>query len=238
MTHLYHLTKISGNSKTGPIPVSTSSHSTCPDACPLKRNGCYADSGPLALHWRAVSEKGRGHDLDTFCTQIKRLPKQQLWRYSQAGDLPGQADRIDAEALEKIVRANHGRRGFAYTHYPADAPANARAIAHANEQGFVISLSANNLEHADALADLGIAPVVTILPADQLTMTRTPAGRLVAVCPAVTNDDINCANCGICAVGHRQAIIGFPAHGSGARKAQQVFNARRKPTIEPRPDAR
>lgn len=88
------------------------------------------------------------------------------------------------------------------------------------------------------VADLGIAPVVTLLPADQAETTHTPAGRLVAVCPAVTNDDINCANCGICAVGHRQAIIGFTAHGSGARQAQQVFNARRKSPIESRTDDR
>ena len=223
MTHAYHLTRVSGNKKTGPIPVSTTSQSTCPASCPLKGNGCYAESGPLALHWKAVSQGERGHDLDHFCHEIKRLPKGQLWRYAQAGDLPGDTHQIDADALQKIVDANRGRHGFAYTHYSALEPENARAIASANAQGFVINLSANSLEHADELARLGVGPVVTILPPGQTKATTTPEGRHVSVCPAATSDDMDCARCGICAVGHRKAIIGFPAHGSGAAKAHKVF---------------
>lgn len=100
MAHTYHLTRVSANKKTGPIPVSTTSKSTCPASCPLKGNGCYAESGPLALHWNAVSKGGRGHDLDHFCHEIKRLPKGQLWRYGQAGDLPGDTCQVDAGALQ------------------------------------------------------------------------------------------------------------------------------------------
>lgn len=221
--HLYHLTRVSSNAKTGPIPVSTTSRSSCPDACPLKHNGCYADRGPLGMHWSAVSEKGRGYDLEKFCTQIEALPKHQLWRYAQAGDLPGDGCHIDAQALERIVRANRGRRGFGYTHYPALEPANARAIASAAAQGFVINVSCDSLEQADVMAKLRIAPVVTILPADQLKHTRTPEGRHVSICPAVVRDDVSCASCGICAMPHRRAIIGFPAHGTGAKKAERVF---------------
>lgn len=222
MGHKYHLTRVSGNAKTGPIPVSTTSKSTCPDACPLKRNGCYAESGPIALHWGAVSTKGRGYDLEEFCSQIKRLPRKQLWRYGQAGDLPGEANQINFDDLEKIVEANQGRNGFAYTHYPADKPENARAIAFANSNGFVINLSADSLNHADKLADLGVAPVVTLLPEGTKKPVKTPAGRQVSVCPASIRNDINCATCGICAT-QRKAIIGFPVHGAGKGKAQKVF---------------
>jgi hypothetical protein len=231
MKHHYHLTRISNNAKTGPIPVSTTSRSSCPEACPLKSNGCYADHGPLGIHWRAVSTQGRGHDLEKFCTQIEALPKHQLWRYAQAGDLPGDGHHIDTEALERIVRANTGRHGFGYTHYPALEPANARAIASAVRQGFVINLSCDSLEQADVAAKLRIAPVVTILPADQRKPLRTPEGRLVAVCPASVRDDISCASCGVCAIPHRRAIIGFPAHGTAAKKAERVFWM--KPTSSP-----
>lgn len=223
MHHTYHLTRVSANAKTGPIPVSTTSKSSCPPSCALRGNGCYAESGPLALHWSAVSETRRGYDLEKFCAEIRRLPRGQLWRYGQAGDLPGENDQIDAAALGAIVSANRGRRGFAYTHYPATEAANARAIAHANAQGFVINLSANNLVHADMLVGLGIAPVATLLPSDQTKPTRTPDGHFVAVCPAAVRDDVTCASCGICANSTRKAIIGFPAHGTSMKKAHKVF---------------
>ena len=223
MAHTYHLTRVSANKKTGPIPVSTTSKSSCPASCPLKGNGCYAESGPRALHWNAVSKGDRGHDLDHFCHEIKRLPKGQLWRYGQAGDLPGDTCQVDAGALQKIVDANRERNGFAYTHYSTLEPENARAIASANAQGFVINLSANSLEHADELARMRVGPVVVLLPPDQTEPTTTPEGRHVSVCPASIRDDVSCATCGICAVVQRRTIIGFPAHGSGAAKAHKVF---------------
>ena len=222
MMYKYHLTCISSNAKTGPIPVSTASHSTCPEICPLKGDGCYAESGPLMIHWKAVSED-RGYDLDQFCSEIRQLPKGQLWRYGQAGDLPGDGHNIDSAELAKLAAANKGRKGFAFTHYEPTGD-NADAIKSAVAEGFMVNLSANNLEHADELADLGVAPVVTLLPADQTKPLKTPQGRLVAICPAVTTKGMTCARCGICAK-PRKAIIGFPAHGTGKRKAAAVFHA-------------
>lgn len=229
MTHTYHLTRISGNKKTGPIPVSTSSKSTCP-SCPLKGNGCYAESGPLRLHWDKVSGGSRGGTLTELCGAIRKLPKHQLWRWAQAGDLPGDADHIDTLALAELVDANAGRDGFGFTHYDPRVGDNAMALAHANDHGFTINLSANNLEHADELYALGIAPVVVVLPIDQTKPSKTPAGRHISVCPATVRDDVTCATCGICAVSSRKAIIGFPAHGSGAKKAQAMFFAPRTMT--------
>ena len=63
---LTHLTTKSSNKKVGPIPVSTSSHLNCPQTCPYLNNGCYADGGPLALHWRKVTEGERGDTWDEF----------------------------------------------------------------------------------------------------------------------------------------------------------------------------
>lgn len=231
MTHTYHLTRVSGNAKTGPIPVTTTSASTCPSACPFQRNGCYAESGPLALHWHAVSHSDRGGTLTELCSAIKKLPRRQLWRWAQAGDLPGDTVMLNAADVEQLVDANTGKHGFGFTHYDPMIPHNAGIIRAANEGGFTINLSANNLDHADALADLNIGPVATVLPIDTTKPLRTPAGRLVAVCPAVVRDDVTCASCGICAVPHRKAIIGFPAHGAGAKKAQKVFWARSTPAV-------
>jgi hypothetical protein len=44
---------------------------------------------------------------------------------------------------------------------------------------------------------------------------------------AAVRDDVICASCRICTVVNRKAIIRFPAHCSGAKKAQAIFFAPR-----------
>jgi len=213
MSYSVHLSPKSANAKTGPIPVSTSSKSTCPTDCAM-RAGCYASSGPLALHWGAVSNGTRGTDWHTFVDQIAALPDGQLWRHNQAGDLPGDGTTVDPVALGELVHANIGRRGFTYTHYrDADSLAWVR---HANAWGFTVNLSANDLVDADRLADTGAGPVVVVLSSDHTDNTTTPSGRKVVVCPATQRDDVSCATCQLCQR-QRSAIVGFPAHGSRKR---------------------
>ena len=168
-----------------------------------------------------------------------------VWRYAQAGDLPGYGPQIDGTLLEEVVAANAGKNVIAFTHKPVlgDDPVaveNRRLIAGAVKAGFTINLSADNPAHADSLAELGIAPIVTVLGrayarkavrhrfkrrrdqwAEAIGEWRdrtaslprhTPAGRRIAVCPA-TYSDATCKTCGACAR-VRDAVIGFPAHGA------------------------
>lgn len=225
-----HFTHISSNAKTGPIPVSTTSADTCPDACPFKRvnddeNGCYAAYGPLALHWKKVTTGQRGNEYDSFLSLVRALPDGQLWRHNQAGDLPGLGDSIDSAALAALVAANTGKRGFTYTHKPMSAD-NQTAVAHANQSGFTVNLSGNNLAHADELAALDVGPVVSVVPQDTPHKFQTPAGRNGVICPAQTRDNVSCATCQLCARSNRNGlIIGFLAHGSGAKKAEKIARA-------------
>jgi len=103
-----HLTLKSANVKTGPIPVSTTERDSCPTDCKMK-NECYAASGPLALHWAAVSNGTRGTAWGQFTASIAALPEGQLWRHNQAGDLPQVDGTIDAVKLGQLVAANAGR---------------------------------------------------------------------------------------------------------------------------------
>jgi hypothetical protein len=215
----------SRNRKTGPIPVSTTSADTCPSACPFLGNGCYADSGPLAINWRDVNNGRAGTDWQGFCAAVASLPEGTFWRHNQAGDLPGSGNAIDAEQLAQLAASNSGRRGFTFTHKPMTA-ANAKAVQDANANGFAVNLSANNLNHADELAALGIAPVAVVLPQDvdgAVTRTlQTPAGRTVSVCPATYREDVTCQSCQLCQRQDRKSIVGFPAHGGTARKASTI----------------
>jgi len=208
-----HLSPKSANVKTGPIPVSTTEAASCPADCAMRAE-CYAASGPLAMHWRAVSAGTRGTDWGRFTQAIAALPDGQLWRHNQAGDLPQVDGTIDAVKLGQLVAANAGRRGFTYSHH-RDA-ASVAWIRHANAWGFTVNLSANDLADADYLADQNAGPVVVVVPSTTTANTTTPSGRPVVICPATQRDDVSCATCQLCQR-QRAAIVAFPAHGSRHR---------------------
>jgi hypothetical protein len=236
---------VSQNAKTGPIPASIIERASCWSGCALYENGCYAEAGALGMHWDRVSRGSAGGSWSEFCAKIAALRPGRLWRYAQAGDLPGYGAKIDGALLEELVAANTGKNAIAFTHKPVlgDDPVaveNRRLIAAAVKACFTVNLSANNLAHADKLAELGIAPIVTVLArayarravrhrfkrrrdewAETIGEWRdrtdslpryTPAGRRIAICPA-TYSDATCKSCGACAH-DRKAVIGFPAHGA------------------------
>jgi hypothetical protein len=198
-----------------------------------------------------------------FCTKVAALRPGRLWRHAQAGDLPGTGAKIDGALLDELVAANTGKNTIAFTHKPVFgedpvAVENRRLIATAVKAGFTVNLSANNPAHADRLAELGIAPVVTVLARayarravrhrfkrrrDEWSETigewrdrtallprYTPAGRRIAICPA-TYTDATCKTCGACA-NARDAVIGFPAHGAW-RQVEAATGARDVPVGEP-----
>jgi hypothetical protein len=215
------------NVKTGPIPVTYSDRSTCPPTCAHYRSDCYAETGPTRWAWGKVDKVGGS--LADLCANIAKLPVGTFWRHNVAGDLPGTGETIDKKALAQIVTANLGLRGFTFTH--KTAPENLRAIKAANRAGFTVNLSADNLAHADQLADTGAGPVAAIVPIDAPPKMLTPAGRAVIVCPAQLSETKTCANCQLCQRVNRAVIVGFRAHGSRAKIADQL--ARRVIPIQP-----
>lgn len=214
-----HFVKKSANEKTGKIPVTYSERSTCPPSCPHYGDDCYAEGYYTRLTWDKVP--ARGVPVANLCDKIARLPAGQLWRHNVAGDLPGIGENIDRDALAAIVNANRGKRGFTYSHKNR-AKHNLKLIEWANENGFTINLSADNLTHADALANKSTAPIAAIVPIDHPEQSKTPQGRRVIVCPAQSRDDVTCESCGLCARADRGFIVGFRAHGTKAKRADAI----------------
>ena len=232
------LTMVSGNEKVGPIPVSTTEAESCPSSCPLmspkgagegKGAKCYAAFGPLGMHWRKVGKDGRGIAWTLFCKAIKRLPKFQLWRHNQAGDLPkshtndDDVDMLDWEKCDELAQASKGKRGWTYTHYDMGPLRNRAVVKGMNDvDGFTVNLSADNLSDADYKASLGIGPVCVILPSDAPHRgNKTPNGLPVVVCPAQTQDDMSCVRCKLCQVKSRKSIVGFLAHGTAKKSLSE-----------------
>lgn len=229
----YVLKPVSGNRKTGPMPVSTSISSTCPDACPIKLKGCYAKYGPTGMAWRNVGSGKAKEAVEwpQFVRQVKALSRGSLWRHNQAGDLNGSDNLIDNAAILELVAANKGKRGFTYTHYPmfADDKTNTTksafnraSVKSANENGFTINLSGNDIAHADKLKALNVGPVVVLMPRDAEKVTMTPEGNKVVICPAENSDKVTCLTCGLCQLSKRDYIIGFRAHGTAAKTVELI----------------
>lgn len=220
---MFTLNMISGNVKTGPIPVSTSGKETCPNACPLKNNGCYASQGPLNIHWNKVTSGERGSDWATFLKDVRKIPRHSLFRWAQAGDLVGENDVIDMGALKELTAASKHTRIFGYSHYPL-TPMNIEAFKLANDNGFTLNISTNSISEVDKAMAHGL-PVVTVLPSDHDNTIRTlvtEGGNKVLVCPASLGKDITCATCGLCQKRDRSYVIGFIAHGNNKKKVSAI----------------
>jgi len=223
------LTLESTNRKTGPIPVSSTSKKSCPPTCPLKGDGCYAEFGPMSWQWAKLTRNDIGEAWDEFCQSVSDMPDNQLWRHNQMGDLPGSKGLINESMLIKLVESNRGKRGFTYTHYNPEKGDNGRLIKWANDNGFTINLSANSMAHADYLASLDIAPVVTVLPwFFKEKIAFTPEGRKVIVCLAEHVEYMSCAVCKKCLNSGSRPIIGFVAHGTRHKRATEQYNKSEK----------
>jgi hypothetical protein len=212
----YQFIAASSNRKTGPIPQTYTSRESCPPSCPQYRGACYAEGFHTRLVWDKVPD--RGLDLEGLTAKIKQLATGQIWRFAVAGDLPGEGEQVDAYALGQIVKANRGKKGFTYTH--KKSPDALQWARHATQWGFTVNISADDAGEADRYAAQGL-PTVCIVPMDTPKHTTTPEGRPILVCPAQTTDYMTCALCQLCQKADRRQIIGFRAHGTRARIADQ-----------------
>jgi len=206
--HRVRFALTSGNRKTGPIPVSMTSSETCPPSCSFMNAGCYGENHLMRHHWRNTVK--HGVTWEEFCERVAQLPPGTIWRHNEVGDLPGTGLALDHEALCMLVLANVGKRGFTYTHKLLAKDWD--VLRWATQCGFTINASADSMEQADAYMDAGLPTTVVVSHTCQVNRLETPKGRLVVVCPA-TRTDITCAQCKLCAVGHRKSVVGFPAHG-------------------------
>ena len=156
--------------------------------------------------------------------------------------MPGDKKNLDERKCYQLADANDERDGFTYSHYDViDNEHNRKVLTVVNQSNFTVNLSGNNMVHADQLVETGAGPVCTVLPKElgrekkkgkwtepladyraRVKNLKTPAGNGVAPCPATYLDDLSCLDCMLCAKKDRKKIVGFPAHGTGARKADAV----------------
>jgi hypothetical protein len=219
----FHLSVKSNNVKTGPMAVSTSSKSTCAPSCPfLPENGggCYAQSGPLNLHWLKVTSGERGTNFQAFLEKLKELPAGSAFRHNQAGDLPHNNGKISETFIRKMIKAVSHLKAYTYSHHNITLGENLSLIRKANRAGFTVNVSCESEAQVDAAIAADLPAVVVAKSDEQRTTWRTSAGNIVLVCPAQRSDTVTCNDCMLCHKRGKKVAIAFLAHGVGKRKAE------------------
>lgn len=229
----FHLSTKSDNKKTGSIAVSTSSKATCSPTCPFlpaNGGGCYAQSGPLNLHWLKVTSGERGTTFKEFTTKLKGLPDGSAFRHNQAGDLPHNKGKISETFIRKMVASVRHLRAYTYTHHSLTLGSNISLIRYANRNGFRVNVSCETEAQVDQAIAADLPAVVVVKSDETRTQWRTEAGNIVLVCPAQRSDSKTCADCMLCHHRGKRVAIGFLAHGNGKRKAEASLEGPRTAT--------
>ena len=189
------------------------------------------------MHWNRVSDGTRGISFGAYVDSLAKIDG--IKRLNQAGDLPGNHNTLYPQS--NYILADRTKEAYTYTHYPVTPHndkwypnvrktwssnawrSNRKVIKEMNQNGLTVNLSANNVDHADRLHKLNVGPVVVVLPSGTKKSFTSPDGNTVAICPAILKDNITCKDCKLCTLPNRKSIIGFPAHGTKAKKVDQIL---------------
>ena len=247
----HHITRISMNLKTGPMSITRTETTTCPESCPLRelivdpetgeikeKGPCYDLSGNGAIHRRKVNaHEYKTVGFEDFLKAIRDLSA--IYRHNEGGDLWNgkTSEHICKDSLKRFSEVNKAWRKqvILYTHKPLVGKRSHWAIRKANRQAIeasgsnvAINASVESLAEVDEALGLGLDSVC-VLPANTPErVTRTPQGNRVVTCPAYYSKT-QCLSCGsgapLCARKDRGYAIGFPAHGSKKKSLSlQILN--------------
>ena len=230
----------SSNAKTGNIIQSYSSRATCPEKCPLKDGGCYAEGyytrklwdrcdNPEDPRYVANYDQLRLALLEATIQHIKDSPKV-LFRHNVAGDVA-----IEGTSVIDIKRVNiladaikyvttlfpDSLTGYTYTHCEI-SEYSAGIIHEAASKGFLINASCETVSEVMQAKALGVNTVITSVNPEETKKALKDSGIVGVQCPAQTHADRNCKECQLCARDRKATVI-FEVHGNTAKKAAKVI---------------
>ena len=227
------VTARSGNTKTGPIPVTSRGQWSCPTSCPFMGSGCYGENhriGGGSTLFQVAEEAERTWTTESLAVAMSQsdrprkgqVRQRMIVRDREVGDVLDEDGEVDHEYLQMVTDAAHmvGRRPFGYTHVPGltadDVP-----------DGYVMNASC---ETPEQVADAHRRGLPAVIVGDHDGLALADPEHRYAACPAESRD-ITCAECGLCAqpgrmkFPHRAAVIVFEPHGAQRRKARAAVEA-------------
>ena len=209
---LIKLVEKSTNQKTGAITQTYSSSNTCPTRCPFKNSGCYAASGPCGLVWKKMQKAVTPYELKEL---IQNSATTKLIRHNVAGDMAIEGtSELNYMLVSLLAKAFEGHQAYTYTHCEINER-NSDIIKMAQEKGFVINYSCENIEQVKKAIAHGVPAVMTC---EQFEGThKTIEGIKFVKCPSY-KDGVTCATCQMCSK-VRNYVVVFEAHGTSKKKA-------------------
>jgi hypothetical protein len=222
----------SGNAKLGGAAITIVAKQSCPETCPFKANGCYAEHDSGVHHWNRISagaaDKSPLELARAEAKAIDELPGDRDLRLHVAGDsTTEEGTRLIATACAKYVFRGKWKHGtdvsvWAYTHgwrtVPRDAWGSVSVLAScetpedvklARSRGYAAAMVVPRFEGESAYEH----GEVTVIPCPQQTRERT------------------CTQCRLCMNAERlhksSLVIGFALHGGGTNKARFALSKRK-----------
>lgn len=221
-----HMVAMSGNTKTGPMPVTYRTADTCPTSCPFlpaNQGGCYGSGRIFGIAAKYASEL----TVEKAASILARSPRGAKYlRDRVVGDVVANDGSFDITYVETIagVARDAGLIPFGYTHHWGAMTAD--DVARTVTSGYVMNASCETADDITRAVSLGMPAVVT---GDAWADGDVVAGRRIVTCPAQTRDDVDCSSCGLCAKPNRAATVRFLVHGP-TKMAARAIDARTKST--------
>ncbi len=214
------LVKESENKKTGNISQTYTSEITCPCRCPYRCSGCYGEEYHTGLCWSGCEKEKFGNSPENFPKVAKSSALTKMVRLNIAGDIakPG-TDNIDPKIVDAYIKAfGNDKNAYSYTHCEINEE-NVAEIKRMREHGIIYSFSCEKIEEVKKALENGCDAVLSVETMED--RVKVVDGIKFVKCPNSQNENIKCANCGICAKPNRKFVIVFPLHGTGENKAKE-----------------
>jgi len=199
---------------------------TCPRACPLKDQGCYAQGGRTAMVQRLLdstvsADVAARHEAAVIDESYMGgpVPRGRMLRLHVAGDCRTNRAASLVSAAIRRWRARGGGAAWTYTHAW-------RNVKRASWDGVSILASVETVAEAKEALARGYAPARVVASHPNDGRAYDEGGITWIPCVEQTRG-VPCSDCGLCmnadALAARGAGIAFAAHGQSTKRVLKVI---------------
>lgn len=220
MSKLATAVENSKNGKTGIVSATYGPIKSCPDACPLKNNGCYAQLGNVFFTVKRLNKAVEENDAsleniaEFEAKEIDKLSGKNPLRLHVSGDCrTNECAKILAAACERYTK-KHGQPVWTYTHAWRD-------IDRSSWGKISVLASCETLEQCKEASAKGYA--TALLRPEPFQKTIKENGLRLVPCKELTKG-ISCTDCKLCFKDKaKDRVICFFPHGCKAKEVKKLL---------------